>query len=180
MTRTPLSLAGLTVSLTLVACGGSSDPDPVPTPAPTPAPCTQSTAFQGTGPVSARAAYYQPFSMATGGRLDVTVDWTFTTSPVGVYVVAQGSCELAQLNARTCNFVIRSETAGAKPRKISVTGVAAGAYDLILGNAAEVDESMSVQVVVSSVTCPALAGTVTGTRAHPSESMATFTRQIRP
>jgi hypothetical protein len=101
-----------------------------------------------------------PFSVNTAGRLDVTVDWTFPASPIGVYVVTAGSCSLDQFNAQTCSFLTRSETT-TKPRKVSVA-IAAGNYELLLANAGQ-DESLSVQVVLSSTSCPAFAtaGSVT-------------------
>jgi hypothetical protein len=87
----------------------------------------------------------------------VTVDWTFAASPIGVYVVTAGSCSLSQFNAQTCTFLARSETT-TKPRKISVANLAAGNYELLLANAGQ-DESLSVQLVLSSATCPAFATT---------------------
>ena len=75
----------------------------------------------------------EPFSTTTTGRLDVTVDWTFASSAIWVYVVSAGSCNLAGFNARSCNFLLRSES-GAKPRKVSVANFAPGSYDLLLAN----------------------------------------------
>jgi len=103
-----------------------------------------------------------PFTAGTAGRLDVFVDWTFATTPIAVYVV-RGTCSLEQLNARTCDFVLRSEAATTpKPRKLSAPNVAAGNYLLIVGNAGTQDEASSAVIQVSSASCPAFAaaGTV--------------------
>jgi hypothetical protein len=154
-------IAGLLLALLLPACGGSSSPTTPATPAPTPTPCTQSILLQVAGAVSQRSLGRRAFSATTAGRLDVTVDWTFPASPIGVYVVTAGGCPIDQFNARTCTFLAISETA-TKPRKLSVANVAAGNYELLVGNFATQDESISGQVVLSSSTCPAFASAGVG------------------
>ncbi len=143
----------------LAACGGdSSSGSPVaatPVAAPTPAPCTQSLLLQGSTSLGSRFVSQDMLSVSTAGRLDVILDWTFANSPIAVWVV-QGACSIEQLNARTCNFLIRSES-GAKPRKVSAS-VSAGTYALLVGNGATESESLSVQVFLSSSTCAPLAG----------------------
>jgi hypothetical protein len=98
----------------------------------------------------------ESFTTNSGGRLDVVLDWTFADSQMGVYVV-QGSCNLDQFNSRTCNFLIRSEPPGPKPRKVTASNVSPGTYGLLIGNFSDVDESASTQVFVSSAGCPPLA-----------------------
>jgi hypothetical protein len=159
---TALALAGL-----LDACGGSSSPTVSSTPAPTPTPCTQNVVFQGQGSLQPSFLDLETFTTTSSGRLDVTVDWTFATSTIGVYVVPTNTCALAQFNARTCNFLLRSDS-GPKPRKGSVNNLAAGTYDLLVANFASQQESVSVQVVLSSAGCPALAFA-----AGPSEASQT-------
>ena len=149
------AIAGLLAFILLPACSGSSTPDPVVTPTPTPTPCTQATLLQTSGSLPSRILVRLPFSTTTAGRLDVTVDWTFAASPVGVYLVTANSCTIDQFNAQTCTFLARSETT-TKPRKISVPNVGAGSYELLLANFASQDESLAVQVVLSSSGCPAV------------------------
>jgi hypothetical protein len=86
--------------------------------------------------------------------VDVTVDWTFASSTIGVYLVSANSCNIDQFNARACNFLIRSES-GAKPRKVSASNVAVGAYELLIANFSDQDDSGTAQIVLSSATCPA-------------------------
>jgi hypothetical protein len=150
--------AALILALLLPACGGSSTPTTPATPAPTPTPCTQTTLIQVDGAVPAFSLARVALSANASGRLDVTVDWTFATSPIGVYVVAAGTCTIAQFNADTCTYLARSETT-VKPRKFSVANVTAGNYELLAANFSDVDESISGQVVLSSATCPAFAST---------------------
>jgi hypothetical protein len=110
-------------------------------------------------------------SVSTSGRLDVILDWTFADSPIGVYV-AQGGCSLDQFNARTCNFLIRSE-GGSKPRRVSASSVAAGTYTFMVANFGSRDESFSTQVILSSSSCPAL------TSAAQTAAAQSGTAQVR-
>jgi hypothetical protein len=151
---------GLVLGLT--GCSGNSTncssnptgPGCAPPPTTLP-PCTQTVIDQSgaTGLGSFQVAY-RPFTTTSTGRLDVTVDWTFPASPIAVYLV-RGDCSIAALNQRTCDFVLRSEaTTTPKPRKLSAGGVAAGSYQLLVGNAGSQNEATSAQVVQSSATCP--------------------------
>ena len=157
-----LSLSCCFALALLTHCGGSSSPPTTPTTptTPTPAPpCTQTSVFgPASGSIPSKVVVVESFTTNAAGRVDVLVDWTFNASPIGVYVV-QGSCNLDQFNARTCNFLLRSEPPGAKPRKVSASNVAPGTYGLLIANFAEVEESVSTQVVLSSASCPAQAAT---------------------
>jgi hypothetical protein len=149
-------IAGLLMALLLPGCGSSS-PTAVPTPAPTPTPCTQTNVLQVDGSVPARSLAHAPaFSVSAAGRLDITVDWTFAASSIGVYLVTAGGCSVDQFNAQTCTFLARSEIT-TKPRRFSVPNTAAGNYELLVANFGTQDESISGQVVLSSATCPAFA-----------------------
>jgi hypothetical protein len=129
-----------------------------PPPPTTQPPCTQSNLFQSGTPTPPLSAVYAPTVTTTSaGRLDLTVDWTFATSPVGFWVV-RPPCGIDQLNARTCDFVVRSEPATTpKPRRASsASGLAAGTYQLIVGNLGNQNESVSAQIILSSASCPAV------------------------
>ncbi len=77
----------------------------------------------------------------------------------------QGACNLQQFNARSCNFLLRSDT-GPKPRRVSAPNVAAGSYSLLIGNFGSQNESVSTQVVLSSSTCPPLAAATAQSQTH--------------
>lgn len=161
------ALAG-SLACSLAGCGGSSGPTPVTTTTTTLPPCTQSVVLQRS--VTGLGSFFVvrlPFTTTTTGRLDVTVDWTFASSRVAVYVV-RGSCSIDQLNARTCDFVLRSEASTTpKPQRLSASNVAAGSYDLFVGNAGTQDEAVSAQVVVSSASCPPIAAVGPGASRTP-------------
>ena len=129
------------------------------------------------GSLPMRAAADTPIQVAAAGRVDITVDWTFAASPIGVYFV-QGACSLDQFNARSCNFLSRSEPGGAKPRRLSIPNVAAGTYSLVVANFASVDEAVSIQVFRRSETCPA-AGGEAGTAARGGGETVESLRTIR-
>lgn len=145
--------------LALAACGGGGDGPATPsTPAPTPTPCAQKMLDSGSDSLPSKYLLYYDFSVPEAGRLDVTVDWTYASNNIGVYVATAGTCNtLDEFNARSCNFVVRSETA-AKPRKVSVTNVAAGNYRWLFANFGTTDDSISYQIVLSTGSCAPLTG----------------------
>ena len=168
------TLAGLaSVVIGLAGCGSSDGPPPPGTCPPGQTgippncvpinPCTQSTVYSEPGPVEKNTLQYFDFSVPEAGRLDMTLDWTHDSSPMGLYLVPANTCTLNQFNARSCNFLVRSEPPGAKPRKVSAQNLAAGNYRWMIGNFADVKESVVLQIVLSN-DCPPLAG------AQPSES----------
>jgi hypothetical protein len=157
--------AALGAAVVFPACGGNNVTGGTITTTTTMPPCTQTTLFQGGAALPARTVDEESFATTTMGRLDVTLDWTFPASPFGVYVV-QGSCNLAQFNARTCNFLLSSEPGGPKPRKVSAPNVAPGSYSLLIANFSSQNESVSTQVVQSSATCPPLAAAAPTTRSE--------------
>jgi hypothetical protein len=163
--RTPFVSPAAVLCLSLTACGGDGSSTPtapsvVTAPA---APCTQSTLLQGSGSLPSRFVGVDPISVNTSGRVDIILDWTFASSAIGVYLV-QGACPLDQFNARSCNFLIRSES-GAKPRKVSASNVAAGSYSVLVANAGSEAEALSIQVFLASATCAPIAAAVSGSHA---------------
>jgi hypothetical protein len=122
-------------------------------------PCTTTNIIQESGGIDARTLVYDDFSVPDSGRLDVTLDWTLAASPVGFYLVPANTCTIDEFNARSCNFLVRSEPSSTKPKKISQANFAAGNYRWMIGNFAEAQESASLQIVLrKGNNCPTLAG----------------------
>ena len=133
-------------ALTLGACGGSSgsncNTNPTgpgcPPPPTTLTPCTQAVVLSGQGQLPAQSADYETFTTSATGRLDIALDWTFTSSMMAVLVVRAGSCPFDQLKAGTCTFPAQGGgpgtgvPPGTKPLKISTPNFTAGAYNLII------------------------------------------------
>ncbi len=82
--------------------------------------------------------------MVGPGKLDLTVDWTFPSSAMWVYV-AQGQCSIEQFQDRfetdACNFVIRSETTLPKPRVLELANVPAGDFVFFVSNRSDGSEA---------------------------------------
>jgi len=133
------------------ACGGSSNsPTPLPSAAPTPPPTVQTVVASGTGSVPARVLVLVPFATAAAGTLDVTVDWTFASNDVHIYLMTGSCASVDQFNARQCTVAVFSESALLKPERISIAGATAGGYTLGIGNVGPGDESVSFQVVLTT------------------------------
>jgi hypothetical protein len=165
--RAPLAAAAL--ALATGACGdngpgrcpeGQTGTPPNCTPIIVEQPCTQTNVLQDGTAVESGWLIYDEFSVPDTGRLDTTVDWTFASSEIGFYVVPAGTCNsIEEFNARSCNFVVRSEASTTKPRKISTPNFAAGNYRWMIGNFGDQDESASFQMVLSKGTgCGPMAG----------------------
>jgi hypothetical protein len=86
-----------------------------------------------------------PFNTDTTGSIEATVDWTFASDDVDVYLV-RGSCTLEQFNSHTCPFVVRSESTTSKPEKITADGQASGVFHLYIANWGPAEESVSYQI----------------------------------
>jgi hypothetical protein len=171
MNRSMRSFLSLTSAAALAGvlggCGDSvTGPKGGPSPTP-PVACTQAVVYQDQGQIPAKIVAELAFNTTVTARLDVIVGWTHADSPIGVYVVPANSCDIRAFNARTCNFLIQSES-GAQPRKVSAASVAPGSYDLLIANFATRDESVSTQVISSTSTCPAIAAeSVPSAEANP-------------
>lgn len=137
-------VAGL---LLAIACGGSDRPT---TPSTTTPPTTlppPSVVLQNSYPIPAGFAYGQTFTTSRAGTLDATIDYTYATNQIVVWM-ARGNCTVQLFQANQCDFAATS-FAGSKPRKVSVTGTSAGTFTLIVGNFGTQDESVSYQVVLT-------------------------------
>jgi hypothetical protein len=162
----PLAVSSVYIAVSLSACGGSSPTSSTPTPAvATPIPCTRDTLFQGSGSLPANTVDFESFTTTTTGRVDVSVDWTFPSSKMGVGV-AQGACSFAQLQAGSCTLLLQL-TSPPKPLKGSAPNVGPGTYGLVIVNPNSVEESVSVQVVLSSSSCPTAASVASQSTREP-------------
>jgi hypothetical protein len=124
--------------------------------------CTTTNVYQESGGIPASTVVYDDFSVPDTGRLDVTLDWTVASSPIGFYLVAANTCTtIEEFNARSCNFLVRSEPSATKPRKISTPNFSAGNYRWLVANYASEQESVSFQIVLQKGTgcAPLMGGT---------------------
>jgi hypothetical protein len=103
---------------------------------------------QGSGrAVAVNRALYRDFETTAAGTLDATVDYTFSSSVVLLWL-SKGNCTPDQAQALQCNYIATSFT-GSQPRRLSATGTTPGAYTLIVGNLGPQEEAVSYQVVLT-------------------------------
>jgi hypothetical protein len=106
--RTRSLWSALAIVAALAACGQNKNDDDEVCPSGTTGTfpdcrtiqtCTQTVVLQDGGPVESRLLYYNDFSVPDSGRLDITVDWTSASSPIGVYLVPANTCTVQEFNA---------------------------------------------------------------------------------
>jgi hypothetical protein len=140
-----------------LACGGggSSTPAAATTPQPTPTPAPVRSVIQSLNCSDIGVdvlCFFTPFTTTQRGDLDVTVDWTFPEDSIQVFV-SSGTCTLEQINSSQCNFVASTAASTApKPRLVTARGVAAGTYQVYVGNRGPKTESISIQVGLTTGT----------------------------
>jgi hypothetical protein len=136
------AVLGTALVVALPACGGGSSTSPS-----TPQSAT-SVVAQGSGSIGrAEVIKAIPFTTSASGRVDVTVDWTFTTSLLQVSVY-RGRCTAAELLALNCSIPVVTSNPP-KPIRISLNDASAGAYTIGIINASLTDESYSYQVTLT-------------------------------
>lgn len=88
------------------------------------------------------------------GVLDITVDWTFPSTWMYVYL-GNTNCTYAQISGNTCPFFLTSETKDPKPRVLVTNRLDPGTYYLVLynvprdpltGNGSDNTESVALQL----------------------------------
>jgi len=182
--RTLVLAAGLALGLMLGACGSKDNgcttnpTGPGCPPPPTTLPAQTRNVIK-TGSCTDLGVnflcFFDAFTTAQRGDLDVTVDWTFPEDVIQV-LVSNGSCTLDQINASQCVFISSSAaSATPKPRVLTIKGVAAGTYQLYVGNRGPKTESLSIQI---GLTTPGTASSAAATRiesamGRPYNSQAT-------
>ena len=134
----------------LSACGdGPTKPEIDASPSPSPTPVTE-VLVEGGGALGQLMLGSLSFDTTKSGKLDVIVDWTDAANDVDVYL-AKGSCSFDQFVTAQCNMMAFSESTIAKPEKISASDMTPGAYTLLVGNIGPTDESVSFQVLLTSL-----------------------------
>lgn len=150
----PIGICGI---LALPGCGGGSDgvttpPSPTPTPGP-----VRTLVTQGAQAISApddRFTYFRtvPFTTPFPGTLEVTVNWTFPTNEVWMYV-SSGVCTSQQFTSCPgtecqCQFLVSSEVSTPKPRLLTIPNAPAGSRSLFIWNLGPREESVDFQIYI--------------------------------
>jgi len=132
--------------LTFGGCGGSNSPTAVPAVTTPPAPVSTVLAQGSRSNLGVNMLLGLDFTTNANGMLDVTVDWTFVTNNVQIYL-AYGPCSVEQFNAVDCSLAGLSVSPTAKPERLHLTNLPAGTYSLIIDNRGLTVESVSFQIV---------------------------------
>ena len=128
-------------------------PTPAPTPTPTPTPTTTSTSVIGAGSSSLAVLTLLsvPFTTTAAGTIGATVDWTFSTNDMDLYLTrGTNPCTAAQFNNSTCPFLDSATSATTQPETVSVPDLTAGAYTLYIGNFGPTEESVGFQITLTT------------------------------
>lgn len=175
-TRRLFALAtAVAFALLLGGCGGGDDPPclnptaPGCQPSPLPSPEVRTLILEGSfSGLEELMLARVPFDTPSTGRIEATVDWTFATDDVDIYLV-RGTCTLDQFNTGTCPFVTFSESASTKPETISAGNQAASSYSLYIGNRGPAQESVSFQIFLVTGGSASSASTTQAGRARRAE-----------
>lgn len=88
---------------------------------------------------------FVPFTTSAQGTLDVTVDWTFASNDIDVFL-ERGDCNCALALLDGCQDLAGSDSATAKPERLTVPNLSAAGYTLVVGNAGPGGESASYEL----------------------------------
>ncbi len=143
-------LAAVGAAAFIASCGGSSPTTPA-SPPPTPAPVTTVVSGGSSSGLQENWDHWVPFTTASTGRLDGTVDWTYATNDVQVLVATgRHTCTDGQYwDFSSCNVIV-SVHDKSKPKKFSLPGEPAGTYTLYVLNHGPDTESISWQVLLTT------------------------------
>jgi hypothetical protein len=141
------------LAVALSACGdvpAGPTPAPAPTPTPSPTPIPPQVVAERTGFfLEAGWIGWLPFPTSRAGSLEATVDWTYASNNLDVYLV-KGECNYDQLYAGQCETLASSDSPTAKPEKVRLESAPAGTYTIFVDNLGPGDESLSFQVILTA------------------------------
>ena len=116
-----------------------------------------------------------PINTTVTGKIDATVDWTYSTNTLWMYVI-EGDCTADQFATDDCpgptcpcRFSVTSEQSAPKPRVLTVASATAGLRTLIVWNHGPQEESCSYQVVLTTPAGAARAEAVRGATAEMAQ-----------
>jgi hypothetical protein len=152
----------LAMVFSVITCGGGGSSNPTQVPTPTPAP-VRTVVAQGTievdGPDDDSTYYdYVTFRTTGSGTLETTVNWTYPSNTVFMYV-AEGDCTGSKFAnddcpggpTCECQFSAMSEATNPKPRVLTVSNASAGLRTLVIWNLGPREEACSYQAVLTSL-----------------------------
>lgn len=159
--RVSLLMASLFVAY---GCDSPTMPPPPPPPPPPPVPVTSVISEGSTSNLPRN--FYVPIGIQTfaPGDLEAIVDWTLASDRLWMYL-AEGECREQFAESECpfdpsceCQFLVRSESDLPKPRSLSAPDRAPGFHTLVVWNHGPETESISWQVLLTTLTGTSGAG----------------------
>ncbi len=93
-----------------------------------------------------------PFTTTATGTIGVTIDWTFATNDIDIYLTrGTNLCSIDQFNNDECQFLGRTTGVSTKPETLSVSNLTAGPYTLYIVNWGSTDDSVGYQITLTSL-----------------------------
>ena len=128
----------------------ASTPAPTPDPTPTPTPGDTSVIDEGSSSLGPLTRLTVPFTTSAAGTIGATVDWTFATNDVDIYL-ARGNnlCTIDQFNNNQCQFLGSTTSVSTKPETLSVSNLTAGPYTMYIVNWGSTQESVGYQITLA-------------------------------
>lgn len=139
----------------LPACGGGGDvTGPGPTATPTPAPTTTVIFQEAFPPLGAGDGVSTDFNIPNAGTVRATMDWTFATNNMALFIFAGTTCTDLQgfFNngaAAGCTVLGQHTTRGLKPGVFTFNVTAAQTVRVLVVNLGPTGESGVVQVTLT-------------------------------
>ena len=150
----PRLMCAAVLAALLPACGGGggSGPNPVPSTAPPPPPAPVTTVlgeggFSGLQPGEGVGG---TFTTPRAGDLEVIVDWTFASNDLDL-LLFRGECSPEQFAAEQCDVADVADSTTAKPERVGLANAPAGTYTLVVFNFGETEETLSYQILLTTV-----------------------------
>lgn len=150
-----LRLAALTLVAVLPGCGGDSGNTPiVPTPTPVPQPTTTVIFQSAFPPLGAFDAAAGDFSIPNAGSVRVTMDWTFASNDMDIFVFSGTTCADFETFFRTgaapgCTLLGQDIDPVRKPAVVQFTAAAAQNARILVLNLGPTNESGVVQITLT-------------------------------
>jgi hypothetical protein len=112
---------------------------------------TETTVIYGdNGKVPPDSALYVDFGIPSAGTVEATVDWTFPSSGVWVAMTTPDCNDFVQAFLGQCSHIGSPNVGSSKPKRVSGSVTQGGPGRLWIANFATVDESMALQITLTT------------------------------
>jgi len=140
------TVAALGMFVPLLGCGGGgTTPTPVPTPVPAP---VRTIVGQQNWTAGVLETPNFDVTLGAAGNMDATVQWTFASNDVDIYVTSTSCASGADLLANRCTLLAKADGTTSKPERLSMQA-SAGVFRIWVVNFGPTRESGTLEVGVT-------------------------------